>query len=941
MLSQEFLLNENQELKKQLEELQKERDNYKLKLSGDVSGDSFYLKSQLYTLVHGFQYALLLENEQRQIVITNDRFCELFNISVSPDMLVGADCSQSAEQVKHMFKNSDAFVERINLILNERQPVLAEGLTMTDNRFLLRDYIPVKDNNGLYLGHYWVYQDITQMKNAEKLALDTNAELDKQKEFYENILNCIPSDIAAFNPDHEYLFVNPVGIMNPEIRKWIIGKTDYDYCEYRNRPVSLANERRDTFNKVKNTGKQIEWEERLVNPQGVVNHFLRKLYPVMNQDGTMKMALGYGLNITERKHIEEELKKSEELYRLVVEATNDGIWDWDIQSNYVFFNKRLKQMFGYEDHEFDNHITMWYKIMHPEDLKISQEILKDHFEKDSPFYYKLRFFHKNGETKWIMCRGFALRDENGVAYRMLGSYTDVTDVKETEEALKKAKEIAEEATKAKEIFLANMSHEIRTPLNGIIGMTSLLQKTELKGKQVEYLKAVKYSADNLLVIINDILDLAKIEAGRLELEHVDFDLVELAKNALKSLTYKAEEKGILLLSKLPKQKIIVNGDPYRLTQVLVNLLNNAIKFTINGKVELCIHAIEKINTTDMLFEVKDTGIGIHQTKLNDIFNSFTQAQNDTTRKFGGTGLGLPICKNLVEMQGGNMFVQSEFGKGSVFSFDLTYEKGIEIKQNTLNTDNATEFKKLQQVKILLAEDNEINQFLACEILKSWGMEVDSARNGIEAVEMWTNNDYDLILMDIQMPELGGVEATIEIRNRGLNKSAIPIIALTANALKGQKERFIALGMNDYVSKPFNEAELYNKIIELLPEEAKNRIPDNKVTKRVYDFTNLHLISNGNKEFEKKLLRIFIDTVPESVEKLAEACRKKNAGSISVTAHKLKTTINAMGIEQLKVPIQSLEDYANAGKDNELLTSLSNEVIDMLTDIVNQFKSKLS
>lgn len=930
---------EIEKLRTQLEQANAENQLYKSMLGDAQSSDCIYSKAQLYTLVHGFQYALLLENDQRKIVMANDRFCELFAIPVSADTLIGSDCSQSAEQVKHLFEESELFVARIHEILTNQEVVTAEEIAMKNGRFLLRDYIPVKGNHGHYLGHYWVYQDITERKNAEKWAQRTNAKLDMQKEFYEDILNSIPSDIAALSPDHVYMYVNPAGIADSEIRRWIIGKDDYQYCAYRNRPVSIADSRRERFEIIKSTGKQLEWEEKLTDSQGNNHYFLRKLYPVMHPDGSMKMALGYGMNITERKRIEEELKQSEELYRLVIDATNDGIWDWDIASGNVFFNNRLKQMFGYEENEFAGHISMWYNIMHPEDLPIAQAILREHLEKDAPFYYKLRFFHKDGSVRWIMCRGFALRDETHKPYRMLGSYTDITDAKETEEAFKRAKEIAEETSKSKEIFLANMSHEIRTPLNGIIGLSRLLAKTTLDKSQSEYLEAIRYSADNLLVIINDILDLAKIEAGKLVLEEIGFDAIEIAENALKSLTYKAEEKGIRLVGNFQKDKYLVNGDPYRLTQILTNLLNNAIKFTQNGTVELIIQAKVQEDIKDMHFEVKDTGIGIPENKLDTIFESFTQAQSDTTRKYGGTGLGLSICKSLIEMQGGTIAVQSEFGHGSTFMFDLRYKKGV-LKRSEV--EELTEFMRHEKVHILLAEDNEINQFLACELIKSWGMQVETASNGQEAIEKWAANDYDLILMDIQMPELGGVEATLEIRNRGLAKSNIPIVALTANVLKGQKERFIGLGMNDYISKPFNEMELYNKILALLPEELKNGVPkESAVKERVYDFHNLHLITNGNKEFEKKLMGIFIDTVPTSLHKLENACLKNDKSEIAITAHKLKTTINAMAIDQLRETIQKLEEYANAKKPIKELSDLSMEIVQTLTCILDEFKGRLA
>lgn len=935
----DLLQAEIEDLKQKLQQANAEKQQCKDLFQAYSHGEMIHLKSQLLTLINGFHYAILLEDEQRKIVVANQWFCELFSIPVAPEQLVGMDCSQSAEQVKDLFVDGN-FVSTIDTILREKKPVFSQELSMVDGRFLLRDYIPVKDEKDNYLGHYWVYQDVTERKKSEILMQQVNIQLDKQKEFYESILNSIPSDIAAFGDQHEYLFVNPVGIANPELRKWIIGKTDYDYCKLKNKPIELADSRRRSFEKIKATGQQLVWEEKLVNKDGSASYYLRHLYPVFNSDGSMKMALGYGVNITERKHIEDELKKSEELYRLVIEATNDGIWDWDMLSNEVFFNKRLKQMLGYEEMEFEHHLSTWHKIMHPDDLVEAEKILKDHLEKDLPFFYKLRFFHKDGSIRWIMCRGFAMRNEDGLHYRMLGSYTDVTDIMETKEALRIAKENAEETSKAKEMFLANMSHEIRTPLNGIIGLAQLLNKTILNTVQSEYLKAIRYSADNLLVIINDILDLAKIEAGKMDLEYIDFDVNEIAENVIKSFTYKAEEKGIQLFACLPENRIVLLGDPYRLTQILTNLLGNAIKFTQNGNVELCIVQQSDDVYTHLTFHVKDTGIGMHESKMETIFNSFSQAQSDTARKYGGTGLGLAICKKLIELQNGSIGVKSQLGKGSEFTFDLKYDKGNQQSDRIMN-QKIQEFAPLENVRILLAEDNEINQFLAGELLKSWGIEFDIVANGIEAIVKWTNHDYDLILMDVQMPILGGLEATLEIRRGEQPKASIPIIALTANAMSSQKDRVMSVGMNDFVSKPFKEVELYQKIVNLLPEHRKKASTQTGIVSKFYDFEKLSHISNGNKEFEKKLLRIFIDTVPDTIARLEQFCREENKDGIATTAHKLKTTINSMGIEGLKDSIQLLEDAAYAKEEIIYLKKLAKEIMDVLNQIVKDFKAILA
>jgi len=390
----------------------------------------------------------------------------------------------------------------------------------------------------------------------------------------------------------------------------------------------------------------------------------------------------------------------------------------------------------------------------------------------------------------------------------------IEEVKQKNNELRIAEEEALQSAIAKQNFLANMSHEIRTPINGIDGMAKLLEDTPIDEEQKEYLSAIRASADNLLIIINDILDITKIEAGKLTIEKIGFNLEDTLNRVIKSINYKAEEKGILLTldvdENIPK---ILLGDPTRINQVIINLISNAIKFTSEGSVTLVCSLIRRLrDEVELKFKIVDTGIGIEREKLESVFESFSQEDETTTRKYGGTGLGLAISKELVELFGGQLKVESEKGVGSTFYFEINLPIGnegdlVRDEKYTLSIES------VENKKVLLVEDHEINRLLAISLLKKWNMLVDVAENGEIAIEMMKEKDYDVVLMDMQMPVMGGVEATQIIRKE--LKLSTPIIALTASAIKGADKECIDAGMDDYISKPFDHSNLFNKILKMI------------------------------------------------------------------------------------------------------------------------------
>ena len=466
-----------------------------------------------------------------------------------------------------------------------------------------------------------------------------------------------------------------------------------------------------------------------------------------------------------------------------------------------------------------------------EDLECTAPLFPDKFTASGTFGpVEKELFRRDGTYMQVLQSGMQFYDKNGrrLLWSILQDFSDTKAYQfqlevalnqntKANEELRIAIENAEQANRAKESFLANMSHEIRTPMNGILGISKLLAGTELTSVQQNYLGIIRHSAKNLLVVINDILDLAKIESGKLEIEQIPFNIQESLKTTLQTLSYKAEEKGLdFKVEPLEIDNPVLVGDPFRLNQILLNLVTNAIKFTEAGTITLgCRVTEETTELVTMLFSVTDTGIGISEDKLEKIFEGFAQAYSSTTRKYGGTGLGLSICKHLIEMQQGYIWVESILGRGSCFNFTLCFTKLLSDTTPS-ETTQETDFTSLGNRQVLLAEDNEINAFLAQSIMEGWGFSVDVAANGLEAVDLASKKYYDVILMDIQMPELSGIDATQHIRAFSDERSSrTPVIALTANAIKGDDKKYIEAGMNDYVSKPFEEDILFQKIARLL------------------------------------------------------------------------------------------------------------------------------
>lgn len=536
---------------------------------------------------------------------------------------------------------------------------------------------------------------------------------------------------------------------------------------------------------------------------------------IYDYEGEARMIVGTIRNISLRKQIEENLRISEERYRVLAENSSDIISKHSWDGTFMYVSPACHRLLGYSPEEMIGNSS--YVFIHPDDIENIRQnhikLLENHLDN---FIESYRIRKKNGDYIWFETNNQVIfSPKTTLVEEIVCVSRDITLRKERED-LVRAKEVAESSNKAKSEFLANMSHEIRNPLNAIIGMARTLAKTKLNHEQESFINSVLVSAGNLMQILNDILDYSKIEANKVDLTLTDFNLKQTINYALEMFEPQARLKGLSLDLKFDKNiPGVIHCDEKKISQVLINLLSNAIKFTETGKVEVEVN-VKSVNYENILLEffVRDTGIGVKTENLSKIFESFQQLDISSRKEYQGTGLGLTIVKSLVELMKGSVKFESTYGKGSVVSFvipvivapDLQYsENAVLIKKNKTSS-------QMKKLNILVAEDDAINQMYLAGFLRSHGWKVDTAANGLAAIEKYVGNAYDLVLMDGQMPKMDGFEATRRIREMESGTgNHIPIIAITGYAIAGDRERFIEAGMDDYVSKPIDEQKLIDII----------------------------------------------------------------------------------------------------------------------------------
>jgi PAS domain S-box-containing protein len=551
--------------------------------------------------------------------------------------------------------------------------------------------------------------------------------------------------------------------------------------------------------------KPYEVEIKIYKKDGTTAWVFISNSPLFNEVGGVERQIGVMVDITERKKSEEQLT----MLSLVASKTTSGVVINDSAGKVEWVNNAFEQITGYSLNDVkDKHLGDSLKG-ELTDIAIIQKA-RELSEKKQSFDVDLLIYRKDGQPLWISVINSVIMGDNAKVDKYIETIIDITAKKKAELDLIATKEEALQLSRAKDMFIGVMSHEIRTPLNAVIGMSHLLQEDNPLESQKENLSVLKFSAENLMTLINDVLDFTKIETGNIELEKARVDIRDMLQSIIGSMKYKAQEKGIYLTQSVDDDvPAIVLGDRARLVQILLNLVSNSVKFTSQGGVNIDLKVIEQNNDTVRIrFGVSDTGIGIAENKLNTIFESFKQAEADTTRNYGGTGLGLAISKRLIELHDSRINVDSVLGEGSTFWFTITFNKLVD---HTVN--NNTKVETGLNINVLVVDDNQINRLLINKVLKKWGATADFAENGQEAIDkLELHKNFDVVLMDIHMPVMGGLEAAGVIRSKSDNYfQKLPIIALTASMLSNQMGQIEDAGMNDYILKPFDPTTLFEKL----------------------------------------------------------------------------------------------------------------------------------
>jgi PAS domain S-box-containing protein len=986
----------------------------------------------LRTLIDNIPDSIYFKDAESRFVRINKALANRFGLKDSDEATGKTDFDFFSEE-----HAAPAFADEQE-VMRSGKPVVnkEEKETWPDGRtaWVSTTKTPLYDQNGKVVGTFGVSRDITDRKQAEQA-------LAQERNMLRSLIDTSSDPIYVKDVESRFVLGNVAvaRVMGAKTPEELIGKTDFDFY-----PEELASGYRADEKEVMTSGQpMLNREETVIHASGNKRWVSTSKVPLRNGDGDVVGLVGSGRDITELKQMQEALAKERDLLQTLLDNSPDHIFFKDRESRFIRTNKAHALSLGLADPQhavgktdfdlFPREDAQRFYEEEQEIVKTGRAVVGREWKVPD---------RKTGGVVWLSEHKIPIRGEGGQVVGLIGVSRDITERKQAEEELREAKAKAEAATNAKSEFLANMSHEIRTPMNAVIGMSDLLLDTKLDEEQRDYLNGVKQSAEALLALINDILDFSKMEAGKLELETVDFDLRTTIEGVADTLAHRAHEKKLEMAMSIDDNvPSLVRGDPGRLRQVLVNILGNAIKFTEKGEVVIEVRlAGETENEATIHFCVSDTGIGIPEDKQSKVFQSFSQADGSMTRKYGGTGLGLAISKQLVEMMGGQIHFRSIPGKGSQFCLTVPLPKGtksekarpvvprdvrgmrvlivddkatnrkilekmvesfgcvpetVDSGKNAIEAlrtarssgtpyslvlldmqmpemsgeDTAREIKRdaeindvsiivltsvgdrgdarrlesigcgsylikpvkqsklfdaimsvlasredsgqartaalptgepvekinLAGVQVLLAEDNPVNRKVAVRMLEKAGCKVNTVENGFAAVEAASKTAYDVILMDVQMPEMDGFEATRTIREIEGSNRHTTIIAMTAHAMAGDRERCLKAGMDDYVAKPVQQAQLLKAMKEWT---TRLRTGDWGPTGPPVNLEAALPRFGGDKAFFAEMLEEFLSYAPSQVETLAAAVRAGDGDELARQAHSLKGGAGNFGAERV-------------------------------------------
>ncbi len=760
-------------------------------------------QTRLATLITNLQSGVMVEDENGRVILANQLFCDIFEIPLTADELIGYNCYEARQQVKSLFVQPEVFVDRMNELLDNRKARVGDEITMVNGRTLELDYIPIFLDDHQYMGHLWKYTDVTEKYMAREL-----------------------------------------------------------------------------------------------------------------------------------------IRRSEEKYRGIMNNMELGLYEVDNNQIIVRAYERCCKMLGYTEEEMVGKNAS--DLLVPAEFRDVAERQQKERQKGLAGSYELQLIKKDGSRIWVLVSGVPILDEDGVIVGSMGIHYDMTKRKQLEQELAKAKHFAEEAQEAEKQFFANMSHEIRTPLNAIIGMSHLLFDTQPSPQQREYIDILKTSADFLHSLISDLLDMTKIEAGRIEIHARPFDLAGLLRSTQKVFEMKLQGRPIsidVMLDARINDDFI--GDDVMLNQILMNLVGNAEKFTEEGQIQIMAKVRKEEGARHWIeFTVSDTGVGIPDEKLDMVFQKFKQV-NPQGFKHKGTGLGLAITKELVEIQGGTISVWSQIGYGSSFTFTLPYGKVLPSAEPTSSsTDKQLRVvEELKTCNVLIVEDNLMNQTYIGSLLNKWNVPYTMASDGKQGVERAKNKQFDIILMDIQMPIMNGYEATVAIRSTHNLNQHTPIVALTASAMLDNKSIAMEAGMNDFLTKPFEPAQLLTMLQRFAPTtqiESEGCILFDKALDR----QRLSELYGTDTAYAAEMFAMFLADIVPDIRTLPSLCQDQKWPELASTAHRLKPTLGMVGLSSLEEKMRQLEYRARQDVSQQWIEVHCNDLMEEIDKVLPILETEL-
>ena len=748
------------------------------------------LEAQTNATIDGI---LIIDNDQK-IVLINQRIIDLFD--VPQDILESDGDSLLLKHVMGLNKNPEIFLEKVLYLNEHKNEISQDELELINGKVVDRYSAPVLGKDGKNYGRIWTFRDITESKQAKEL-------LHNERALFRTIIDLIPDAVYVKDIEGKKILANPkeVQFAGKKTEDEIIGKTDANLYPENSARRGLAE---DQF--VLQSGKSIlDIEGTLIDNEGKQHWLLVSKVPLRDVHGRITGLVGVTHDISSRKKAEDDLKQISTRLSLATRAGGVGVWDLDLVNDFLLWDDQMFALYGVDRRYVGQAKETRLEGIHPDDASMVESQIEMAISGEKEFDTEFRIVWPDGSVHNIRALATVQRDNSGMPLNIIGTNWDITEQKNTEATLLTAKHESDSANKAKSEFLANMSHEIRTPLNGVIGFTDLLLRTPLNKIQQQYAKNANTSGHSLLGIINDILDFSKIEAGKMELDWIKADIIELVELTSDIIKFHASQKNIEFLlniqQDIPRYAIM---DPTRLKQILVNLLANAVKFTESGEVELKV-TFTRIDehSGEFGFSVRDTGIGIHKEQQKQLFKAFSQADGSTTRKFGGTGLGLTISNMLAEKMGSKIEVESEPGKGSNFFFTLitTYETSEKIDLEDLRLIN----------RLLVIDDNYNNRMILEHTCQNWGIAFVGIDNGYSAIKILEESEqpFDVIIVDYQMPEINGLDTIRLIRNQlNLTREKQPILLLHSSSDDIEiYEECKKLGVVFNLTKPVKSTEL--------------------------------------------------------------------------------------------------------------------------------------